>query len=367
MGLLENKGRFVLVIWAVGLAIFYLAAAYLAGTKVYEDKISSEIRQQQRLDPTTTEQGKTQVDFSELKSTETGDFEAVKVGMYVDRIMEISTKATAWTVDFYIWFNWQSDAIKPGETFQIIDGEIQSRTKVEELIENGRHYALYRVTARITKFFNVVRYPLDNHLLTIRIEDRDHQWNELRYVPDVRGAEYSSRVKVPSYRLNEAEIINKPHAYKTSRGDPRLAADHKATYSQITYGIKIDRPDWGLYFKMFQGLFASVAIAFLAFILGSTSGQRFGLGVGAFFAAVGSSYVNLSELPGVGMVTLIDMANGLAMTTIFLTLLGSVLSSRIARGESQLGIAQTFDRISLALFLTGFVSVNVVMALLASI
>lgn len=367
MGFFENKGRVILIIWAVGLVIFYLVAAYLAGIKVYEDKISSEIRQQQRLDPTTTEQGKTQVNFSELKLTETGEHEEVRVGIYVDRIMEISTKATSWTVDFYIWFNWQGDDIKPGETFQIIDGEILSRTKVEEVIDKSRHYALYRVTARITKFFNVVRYPLDNHLLTIRIEDRDMQWNELRYVPDVRGAEYSSRVKVPAYRLNEAEIINKPHAYKTSRGDPRLAADHQATYSQITYGIKIDRPDWGLYFKMFQGLFASVAIAFLAFILASSSGQRFGLGVGAFFAAVGSSYVNLGELPGVGLVTLIDMANGLAMVTIFLTLLGSALSSRIANSESQLGIAQSFDRVSLALFVTGFVSVNVIMALLASV
>ncbi len=367
MGVFESKGRFVLVVWVVGLALFYLSAAYLAGSKVYEDKVASEIRQQQRLDPSTTENGKTQVDFAALKAADSDDYEEVRMGIYVDRIMEISTKATGWTVDFYIWFNWASDDINPGETFQVIDGEIQSKTKVEEVVDNGRHYALYRVTARITKFFNVVRYPLDNHLLTIRIEDRDHPWHVLRYVPDSRGAEFSSRVKVPGYRLKGAEIINKPHAYKSSRGDPRLPVDHKATYSQITYGIQIDRPDWGLYFKMIQGLFASVAIAFLAFILGPSSGERFGLGVGAFFASVGSSYVNLSELPGVGMVTLIDMVNGLAMVTIFLTLLGSVLSSRIARGDSQLVTAQAFDRISLALFVTGFVSVNAVMALLASI
>ncbi len=307
------------------------------------------------------------MDFAVLNSADSDNFEEVRVGIYVDRIIEISTKTTGWTVDFYIWFNWQDSDINPGETFHVVDGEIQSRTKLEDVIVAGRHYALYRVTARISKFFNVVRYPRDNHLLTIRIEDRDHQWNELRYVPDVNGAEYSSRVKEPSYRLKEAEIINKPHAYKTSRGDPRLVADHKATYSQIVYGVKIDRPDWGLYFKMFQGLFASVGIAFLAFILGSSSGERFGIGVGAFFASVGSSYVNLGELPGIGMVTLIDMANGLAMVTIFLTLLGSVISSRIAGGASQLAVAQIFDRVSLALFVIGFVSVNAVMALLASV
>lgn len=365
MDFFEKRGRVVLIVWVIGLTVFYLTAAYLAGNKIYNDKIESSVRQQERLATDKTENGKTQVDFSKLEASAIDDFEEVQVGIYVDRILEISTKATGWTVDFYVWFNWSSDTIKPGETFQVIDGEIQSKAKIEETVERGRHYALYRVTARITKFFNVVRYPLDNHLLTIRIEDKDHPWHALRYVPDVRGAEYSSRVRVPGYRLNEAELISKPHAYKTSRGDPRMAADYKATYSQITYGIKIDRPDWGLYLKMFQGLFASVAIAFLAFILGPLSGERFGLGVGAFFASVASSYVNLSELPGVGMVTLIDIANGLAMVTIFLTIMGSVLSSRIARSDSQLDIAQNFDRVSLVLFLTGFITVNLVMALLA--
>jgi hypothetical protein len=277
----------------------------------------------------------------------------------------MSTKSTDWSADFYIWFNWQSDAIEPGETFQVVDGEIQSKTKLEELRENGRFYSLYRVTARITKFFNVVRYPLDNHLLTIRIEDRDHPWNDLRYVPDTKATAHSSRVKVPGYALNESVIISKPHAYKTNRGDPRLPTDHQAIYSQVVYGIKINRPDWGLYIKMFQGLFASVAIALLAFILGTSSKERFGLGVGAFFASVGSSYINLNQLPGVGMVTLIDMANGLAMATIFLTLLGSALSSRITNDDAQHDIAQMFDRFSLVIFITGFVSVNLLMAILA--
>lgn len=367
MGVFESKGRSIAAIWLFVLVVFYVIAGYLASSQLYADKIESLQRHEERLDPNKTEQGRTQVDFSELNGSDSNDYEKVYVGIYADRILDISTKATSWTVDFYVWFRWRDDKLDPGETFQIINGEIQSKSKIEETVENGLHYTLYRVTARMSKFFNVVRYPHDNHLLTIRIEDADHHWDRLRYLTDENGAEYSSRVEVPGYRLQHAEIISKPHAYKTSRGDPRLPVDYKATYSQVIYGIKIDRPDWGLYFKLFQGLFASVAIALLAFVFSPLSSERISLGVGAFFASVASSYVNLSELPGIGMVTLIDMANGLAMVTIFLSIFGSIISSRIAKGEGQLETAERFDRVMLALFVVGFASVNAVMALSAAI
>lgn len=366
MSYFEGRGRLIVILWVTILLGFFGIAGLLSGTQLYADKKESQARHQDRLDPNKSENGKTQVDFSKLEAEESSSYEKVHVGIYVDRIVEISTKSTGWTVDFYIWFNWESDEIDPGDTFHIIDGEIQSNTKIEELSESGNHYSLYRVKARITKFFNVVRYPLDNHLLTIRIEDSELQWNVLRYVPDADGAEYSSRVKVPGYRLRDDQIITKPHAYKSTRGDPRLPEQYQSVYSQLTYAIEIDRPDWGLYFKMFQGLFASVTIAFLAFSFGPRSGERVSLGVGAFFASVASSYINLNQLPDVGIVTLVDMVNGLAMMTIFLTLLGTLISSRMAVATSE-SSARVFDRASLLIFLLGFFIVNVVIALTASI
>ncbi len=367
MKLTEKQGNRVIAAWAIFLVAFYLVSGYLASTKVYTDRIESLERHLERMDPSRTEEGKTQVDLVTLKENDIGEHSDVHMGIYVDRIVEISTKATGWTVDFYVWFRWQGDSIDPGKTFHVIDGEIDTQTKVDEHTSGADHYVLYRVIARITKFFNVVRYPLDNHLLTIRIEDGDHPWDVLRYVPDERGAEYSSRVSVPGYMLKQAEIISKPHAYKTTRGDPRQPADFQSVYSQITYGIKIERPDWGLYFKMFQGLFASVAIAIVAFLLGPKSSDRISLGIGAFFASVASSYINLSELPGIGLVTLTDIANGLGMITIFLTLFGSIISSRIARDAIQHPIAVKFDFVSLFIFIVGFIAVNVAMALAAAI
>jgi hypothetical protein len=364
--MLASNGRFITIIWIIFLTVFYLSIGYVAGTRIYNDKVESKIRQQQRIDPNKTEKGKTQVNSDILKQHATLKYDEVTVGIYADRIIDLSAKLTGWTVDFYIWFNWENANLEPGETFQVVDGEIKSKEKLKAFIDKGKHYALYRVTARITKFFNVVSYPLDHHMLSIHIEDKERSWHTLRYVPDNSATTYSSRIKVPGYKLTSVEIITKPHAYKTNRGNPQNSNDYQSVYSQITYGINIERPDWGLYFKMFQGLFASVAIALLAFILGSSAKERFSLGVGAFFASVGSSYMNINHLPGVGIVTLIDMANGLTMGTIFLTLLGSALSSGIASNEKQHDVAKLFNRVSLVFFIGGFVSVHLLMALIAA-
>jgi len=362
----EPQGGSLFLIWMVLLVLFYLTAGYLASSTLYNDRIESEARHLERIDPAKTEKGKTAPDYQRLNGEESHS-EQVKVGIYVDRIETISTKETLWTVDFYLWFTWQGDKIKPGDSFFVVDGEVLSKELVRSSSANDKHYELYRVAARITKAFNITRYPLDNHQLTIRIEESNQQWEQLQYQPDVEGTAYSSRVKVPGYIIHSADLVNKPHAYKSSRGDPNSPLAHKAVYSQLTYALAIKRPDWGLYFKMFQGLFAAVAIALLAFLLAPASGDRIGLGVGAFFAAVANSYINLAELPGVGRVTLTDMVNGIGMVTILLTVFATIISSHLAESKGRVKTARAFDRFSLVVFLLGFILVNMAIAISAAL
>jgi len=357
--------RTIFVAWILFLIGFYLVAGYLASNNLYTDKIESEARHQERIDPYKTELGKTAPNYQRLNGEENNS-EQVKVGVYVDRIETISTKETLWTVDFYLWFNWQGNKVNPGETFHVVDGEILSKELIRSSSSDGNHYELYRIAARISKAFNIMGYPLDQHQLTIRIEENNLQWEQLQYVPDTEGTTYSSRVNIPGYVVYRSDLVNKPHAYKSSRGDPNSPDAHKTVYTQLTYALSIKRPDWGLYFKMFQGLFAAVSIALLAFLLAPASGDRIGLGVGAFFAAVANSYINLAELPGVGRVTLTDMVNGLGMVTILLTVFASIISSHLAETKEKIKTARAFDRISLVVFAVSFIAVNVTIAISAA-
>ena len=362
----EQKGRLILIFWALLLAGFYIIVGYMAWKTVYENKQQSLIRHEERLNPNRNEDGRTSVKLSEVEESWNNKTKGIRTGIYVDRILDLSTKDTAWKADFYIWFKWTDEELKPGDTFHVINGDIQSKEQLVSIREGNEFYELYRVTAYITKFFNITRYPLDDHLLTIRIEDRDQGWKQVRYIADTNNSDLSSRVIIPGYEIYDTKLIEKLHAYKTSRGDPRFS-EEQGIYSQLIYGVWIKRPDWGLYFKMFQGLFASVAIAFLAFFFSPESGDRIALGVGAFFASVASSYISLTELPGTGLRTMTDMINGLGMITIFLTLLGTIISMSIVNKYGQTALANKVDRLSITIFVSGYIIVNAVVALTAFI
>jgi len=360
------SGYILIAVWTATLVFLALIGGYWAVSAGYMSRITSMAKHKDRVDPNASEAGKTAAEKSPPPGHENDIPVDVYVGLYVDRIIEISVKDTGWTTDFYIWFTWNDDKINPGENFQIMDGTIESKEKLKETNENGIHYALYRVTARITKFFDVSRFPCDDHLLTINIEDQSLQSYQLRYIPDTTGSAISSRVKMPGYKIYNQTITVKPHSYKTSRGDPALPTDFKATYSQFIFGIWAQRPDFGYFFKLFQGLFAAVAIAMLAFLVKPTDlDPRFGLGVGALFAAIANTYVASSLLPDSGIMTLTDMVNGIGMALIFLTLVESTISLYLydRRGEEQL--SRLLDRVSFAVLAILYIMINIAIPLTA--
>lgn len=367
---LNKRMRTALIIWLAVAGVFYLLAAIYAGHLLKSNKEASSQRHADRLSDTHVESGKTAFDPALLLIDETA--EKVEAGIYLDRIIELSTKNTYWTADFYLWFRWKDPALNPGNTFQIVGGDILSKeASVERLVTHDGLYSLYRVQAKITKYFDTMRYPLDNHVLTIHIEEKSQPWKQLQYVADTQSTAYSSRINFSGYQPKDAStILVKPHAYRTDRGNPLSQTDAGRTFSQLVFGLTIERPDWFLYLKVFQGVFASIAVAFVAFALPPTFAERISLGVGAFFAAVASSYVNTSQLPGVHITTLTDIMNGLAMFTIFLSIWVSAIINRIAENSSHLTThsahnheqdhdqhlvaAKYFNNIALWVLVTGF-------------
>lgn len=364
---MELRKKRAVIASALWIVLFYVAVGSFASRMLYEEKMDARRHHLDRIDSKSQEEGRTWIDPKLLVEDSEYPASRVTVGIYVDHIVDLSTKNTNWTVDFYLWFRWHDRDLNPGDTYQVVDGKILTRKLLTTWRQADENYALYRVVARITKFFNVSRYPRDDHLLTLAIEDSWHSWQRLHYVPDIDVSKISSRVKLPGYRINKTMMVTKPHPYKSNRGDPRLADDHMAVYDQVIFGIEICRPDWGLYFKMFQALFASVAVALLAFFMNPSIEQRVGLGIGAFFASVASSYVTTTQLPGVGILTFSDIVNILGMTTIFLSVLCSIVAMHFAEGRKHLEIVGLFDRVSLVVMAVGYIGTNIVIARIASL
>jgi hypothetical protein len=186
--------------------------------------------------------------------------------------------------------------------------------------------------------------------------------------PDLENSSVSSRVSVPGYRIGHWQVLEKPHSYKSTRGDPRLPSGTKSTFSQFRMGIYIERAGWGLYLKLFQALHIAVLIAFLACYIKPTHvDPRFGLGLGALFAAVANSYVVNSIVAGAGEFSLADAVNGLGILVILVTLIESTISLYLFDHCGDEDSSRRLDRMSFKILVAGFTSVNVVLLAAAAI
>jgi hypothetical protein len=253
--------------------------------------------------------------------------EAVYTGTYINRIYDVSLKDNCFSVDFYIWFRWKSGDIDPIESFEIINGHIDTKTDPYTDVVLGYKYATCRVTATITKFWDVSTFPLDNHVIQLEIEDSENEAHKLNYIPDAENSAASPDLTVPGWIIKNDYTEVLQHHYRTNYGDISLPTNNASIYSRFVHSINIERPNIGYFIKLFFGVFIAALIAFLAFLIKPTDlDPRFGLGIGAIFAAVASEYVITSSLPDTNVMTLADKLHILAFAFIFLSLAQSTLS-----------------------------------------
>ena len=336
-------------IWAIVLVILFATAAVVTAGAVYKNRIAAIERHNGRMSSDVGEGG-TKPPPTALPAG--ANPVRVQTGIYVDRIIDLSVKEARWTVDFYLWFRWNGTGVDPGENFQIVDGSIESKEKADEYASGDERYVLYRVVARITKFFDVSRFPRDDHVLTINIESPASERHELLFVADKESSGVSSRVLIPGYLTYQQAVLEKPHAYRSTHGDPRLAAGTEKVQSQLRMGVWIHRQGSGFYLKMFVALFVAVGVALLAFFIKPTDvDPRFGLGVGALGAVIVNTYVISSLVPDTGVMTLADTVNHVGIVTIFLSLMQSAISLHLYERKGRKTLSRLFDRVSFVIFL----------------
>ncbi len=344
-------------IWAIALVVLFAVAAVITAATMYRNKIAAIERHNDRMNPDVGEGG-----TKPPPTTVPVGANPVRAGIYVDRITDLSVKEASWTVDFYLWFRWKGTGVDPGEKLQIVSGSIESKEKVEDHTSGDERYVLYRVVARVTKFFDVSRFPRDDHVLTIDIESSASERRELLFVADKESSGLSSRVRMPGYSTYQQEILEKPHAYKSTHGDPRVAPGTEKVQSQLRMGIWIQREGLGFYLKMFVALFVAVGVALIAFFIKPTDvDPRFGLGVGALGVAIVNTYVTSSLVPDTGVITLADIVNHIGLVTIFLSLMQSAISLYLYEKKGKKTLSRLFDRVSFVIFLPGYLVINLVL------
>ncbi len=286
----------------------------------------------------------------------------VTVGIWINQIHELSLKENYFVADFYVWFRWKGEDLKPQNSFALVDGRIESKTEaVTRVLENGDNYAYVRVVARMTKFWDVKNFPLDDHQLSVIVEEEENEDNKLKYVIDAANSGTEPRIRVPGWSLAKKETVATLGVYKSNFGDVTLPTGNESKYARASLTMFFDREGTSYFAKLFFGLWVAALIAFLAFFIKPTDvDPRFGLGVGAIFAAIASEYIVTSSLPDTNIITLADWLHLIAFAFIFVSIAQSTYSLWLFQNEQE-AKSKRLDKLFVMVLPLSYVITNFVM------
>jgi hypothetical protein len=261
------------------------------------------------------------------------------IGVYVNHISGVDIKNSKFEVDFYVWFRWEgADDLKPLDTFELANGRVTSKTGVSKHTYGTQNYVSCRVLATITKFWDLRRFPLDDHTLELQIEDSDMDTRVAVFDADVDNANTSPDLHVPGWTVTAHRSRVITQTYSTNYGDVSLPQGRPATYSRYIFSIDVERPGYGRFLRVFFGLFISVLVAFTSFhVRPKESSPRVSLGVGATFAAAAVTVAINNSLPDTNAITMADKLIMLTLAMIVATVAETItVLALFARGKEDL-------------------------------
>lgn len=280
----------------------------------------------------------------------TGPADTVKVGAYIFSLYDLDFPGNKLNADFYLWYNTKKDSMGLLENLEIINST--ELTKSYEMNEKRGNIFFHsvRINTKIKEQWEVNNFPFDRQLIEIKIEDFDKDNTKMVFVADTAASKIDKDVHLEGWKIKDFGIKIDNHTYETNYGDPDIPLNEYSSFSRATLYFTLEREGKGLFFKLFIGLFISVLISLLTFFVNPLDlDPRFGLSVGAIFAAIASQYVITSTLPQNESLTLVDILHDISFIFIFLCILISTISLHYMKTGKE-GLSQKLDRYSFFVF-----------------
>lgn len=294
---------------------------------------------------------------NDVKTAKLSDLDKVEINAHILRVNNVSPRDGAFDVDMWLTFSWKNDEIKPYETFEVVNGTVLSSIP-STVIKNGdRNLVNVRVRATIYHDFDVSRFPLDNHHLTIEIEDRDRDEFKLLYVAGSHSALDELGV-VNGWDIDLDPLVAQEHVYAEARLDSGMKSPD-VQFMRLIIPLELKRTSLAPLFKSFWTLFLAVLIGLLAFHVNVIDlDARFGLGMGAVFAASANAFIVQDGLPKTTVLTLAEQINMLAVGTIFISIFMSVISLHLYH-SGKASTSRRMDKIAFWIVLGCFLFGNI--------
>ncbi|MBL7871030.1 MAG: hypothetical protein JNM78_05430 [Cyclobacteriaceae bacterium] len=254
--------------------------------------------------------------------------DTVSVGAYVISVHDINFRDKEYTMRFWLWFLYDNPDFDFSTQLDIPNAKSIDAPEIILDSLNGRAWAIMKMKATMKESWKVADFPFDEQHLSVQIENSLFDNKTLIFKPDVVGSTYDKEDALDGWNIKNFKVSNVKNDYETGFGDQRPSRSLQ-NFSAFLIEMDIERNAWGLFMKIFIGMYIAFLISIISFTIQVEELEpRFGLPVGGLFATVGNKYIIDSILPETSSFTLVDSLHTLTFLAIFATLVVSAVALR---------------------------------------
>lgn len=277
--------------------------------------------------------------------------DTVKVGIYIENIYDFNFTAESFKCDYWLWCNSRNHALI-GQMPKMIEVIRSKGTSVEleDTSSYGDTFSYERKEkAELLHKWNIKHFPFDKQRIEIETEIYAADTSQLYVALDSARSNIDKEGFPGEWKIKESEFHRHVVGYNTNFGDPSTKSEK---YYSIVYSCELKRNVFGLFIKLFAGVFIAFCIAMSSLFISSRhSDPRFGLPVGALFAGIANKYVVDTIIPQTTYLTLVDKIHFLTFSMILLMIVLSIISQRKYFGGREKA-SHNLDRITFWSILT---------------
>ncbi|RAV99840.1 ligand-gated ion channel [Pseudochryseolinea flava] len=295
-------------------------------------------------------------------STKNNVPDTVKVGAYIISVHDINFHDKEYTIRFWLWFVYDNPDFDFSKQLDIPNAkEIEPPEIINDSID-GKAWTIMKMKCTMKESWDVKDFPFDSQHLRVQIENTLFDNKHLIFVPDVKGSRFDEKEAIDGWNITHFQVINKENDYETGFGD---ASNPAQVFSTFNIEMDLERDAWGLFLKIFIGMYIAFLIAMVSFTPHPSELEpRFGLPVGGLFAAVGNKYIIDSLLPESSAFTLVDTLHTFTFFAVFITLVVSALSLKL-HDAGKIQQSERVNSIGSRFVIAAYVSANLIAILLA--
>ena len=290
-----------------------------------------------------------------------------KLGVYLISLHDLNMDRDTFEAVLWFWSTCRFEDLHPLNVMDFVNANRIEKSLPATTERSGLYWSYVKIHGEFRHNYKVKNYPFDRHELSILVENTDSPASAFSYTADKEGSKVSRDLVLDGWQVTSFDIREETYLYDTTFGDPSMKAKRQSDYARLRISMNIERTKTLSFFKLATGLYVSVALSLLTFLLGPYNGRRrANLLVGTLFAVLVNHRVAETLIGRTEEVTLIDELHFIALIYIFAIAIAGIRSQNIfdQKREEE---AYRFDRLALWIFCITYILINVAVVLESAI